>query len=113
MNLAWKWIGTFGILATQCGGGPASELSEQADSRPDKGGIDCIGAAFFLEFRGLSIFDYSSARRRICRGDPFLLRVNRFDGTARAAAARLREVTVLDSAGLTYDGRELVQMIQE
>ena len=34
-------------------------------------------------------------------------------GEARAAASRLREVTVLDSAGPTYDGRELVQMIQE
>jgi len=32
---------------------------------------------------------------------------------ARAAAIRLREVTVLDSAGPTYEGRELVQMIQE
>ena len=32
---------------------------------------------------------------------------------ARAAAARLREATVLDSAGPTYEGRELVQMIQE
>ena len=32
---------------------------------------------------------------------------------ARAAASRLREVTVLDSAGPTYEGRELVQMIQE
>ena len=31
----------------------------------------------------------------------------------RAAAARLREVTVLDSAGPTYEGRELVQVIQE
>jgi len=32
---------------------------------------------------------------------------------ARAAASRLREVTVLDSAGPTYDGRELVQSIQD
>ncbi len=32
---------------------------------------------------------------------------------ARAAASRLREVTVLDSAGPTCEGRELVQMIQE
>lgn len=32
---------------------------------------------------------------------------------ARAAAIRLRELTVLDSAGPTYEGRELVQMIQE
>jgi uncharacterized caspase-like protein len=32
---------------------------------------------------------------------------------ARAAAARLREATVLDSAGPTYGGRELVQLIQE
>ena len=32
---------------------------------------------------------------------------------ARAAAARLRELTVLDSAGPSYEGRELVQMIQE
>jgi uncharacterized caspase-like protein len=32
---------------------------------------------------------------------------------ARAAAARLREVTVLDSAGPSYEGRELVQMIQD
>jgi len=32
---------------------------------------------------------------------------------ARAAAIRLREVTVLDSAGPTYEGRELVQMIQD
>lgn len=32
---------------------------------------------------------------------------------ARAAAVRLREVTVLDSAGPAYEGRELVQMIQE
>ena len=32
---------------------------------------------------------------------------------ARAAAVRLREMTVLDSAGPTYEGRELVQMIQE
>lgn len=32
---------------------------------------------------------------------------------ARAAAIRLREVTVLDSAGPAYEGRELVQMIQE
>ncbi len=32
---------------------------------------------------------------------------------ARAAAIRLREVTVLDSAGPSYEGRELVQMIQE
>ncbi|WP_249140264.1 caspase family protein [Bradyrhizobium manausense] len=31
---------------------------------------------------------------------------------ARAAASRLREVTVLDSAGPTYEGRELVQFIQ-
>ena len=34
-------------------------------------------------------------------------------GEARAAASRLREATVLDSAGPTYEGRELVQMIQE
>jgi uncharacterized caspase-like protein len=34
-------------------------------------------------------------------------------GEARIAASRLREVTVLDSAGPTYEGRELVQMIQE
>jgi uncharacterized caspase-like protein len=32
---------------------------------------------------------------------------------ARAAAARLRELTVLDSAGPTYEGRELVLMIQD
>jgi hypothetical protein len=32
---------------------------------------------------------------------------------ARAAASRLREVTVLDSAGPTYEGRELVTHIQE
>lgn len=32
---------------------------------------------------------------------------------ARAAAVRLRESTVLDSAGPTFEGRELVQMIQE
>jgi uncharacterized caspase-like protein len=32
---------------------------------------------------------------------------------ARATAARLREMTVLDSAGPTYEGRELVQAIQE
>jgi len=32
---------------------------------------------------------------------------------ARATASRLREVTVLDSAGPTYDGRELVQSIQD
>jgi uncharacterized caspase-like protein len=32
---------------------------------------------------------------------------------ARAAASRLREKTVLDSAGPSYDGRELVQRIQE
>lgn len=32
---------------------------------------------------------------------------------ARAAAIRLREVTVLDSAGPAYEGSELVQMIQE
>jgi uncharacterized caspase-like protein len=32
---------------------------------------------------------------------------------ARAAASRLREVTVLDSAGPTYEGRELVQSIQD
>ena len=32
---------------------------------------------------------------------------------ARAAAARLREAIVLDSAGPTYEGRELVQLIQE
>jgi uncharacterized caspase-like protein len=32
---------------------------------------------------------------------------------ARAAAVRLREVTVLDSAGPTYEGHELVQRIQE
>lgn len=32
---------------------------------------------------------------------------------ARAAASRLREVTVLDSAGPTFEGRELVQAIQE
>jgi hypothetical protein len=31
---------------------------------------------------------------------------------ARAAAVRLRELTVLDSAGPTFEGRELVQMIQ-
>ena len=34
-------------------------------------------------------------------------------GEARAAASRLRETTVLDSAGPTYEGRELVQAIQE
>jgi uncharacterized caspase-like protein len=34
-------------------------------------------------------------------------------GEARAAASRLREATVLDSAGPSYEGRELVQMIQE
>jgi uncharacterized caspase-like protein len=32
---------------------------------------------------------------------------------ARTAASRLREATVLDSAGPTYEGRELVQQIQE
>jgi uncharacterized caspase-like protein len=32
---------------------------------------------------------------------------------ARAAASRLRETTVLDSAGPTYEGRELVTLIQE
>jgi hypothetical protein len=32
---------------------------------------------------------------------------------ARRAAIRLREITVLDSAGPTYEGRELVEMIQE
>ena len=32
---------------------------------------------------------------------------------ARVAAIRLREITVLDSAGPSYEGRELVQMIQE
>ena len=32
---------------------------------------------------------------------------------ARAAASRLREAVVLDSAGPTYEGRELVQLIQE
>ena len=31
---------------------------------------------------------------------------------ARLAASRLREITVLDSAGPTYEGRELVQLIQ-
>ncbi|MBR1091816.1 caspase family protein [Bradyrhizobium manausense] len=31
---------------------------------------------------------------------------------ARNAASRLREITVLDSAGPTYEGRELVQLIQ-
>ncbi len=32
---------------------------------------------------------------------------------ARAAASRLRETTVLDSAGPTYEGRELVTLIQQ
>jgi hypothetical protein len=32
---------------------------------------------------------------------------------ARAAAAALRETTVLDSAGPTYEGHELVQRIQD
>ena len=32
---------------------------------------------------------------------------------ARAAASRLREATVLDSAGPTYEGRELVTLIQQ
>ncbi|MBR0869906.1 caspase family protein [Bradyrhizobium tropiciagri] len=32
---------------------------------------------------------------------------------ARAAASRLRETTVLDSAGPSYEGRELVQQLQE
>lgn len=32
---------------------------------------------------------------------------------ARSAASRLRETTVLDSAGPTYEGRELVQQIQQ
>ncbi len=32
---------------------------------------------------------------------------------ARRAAIRLREITVLDSAGPTYEGHELVEMIQE
>ena len=32
---------------------------------------------------------------------------------ARGAASRLREATVLDSAGPTYEGRELVQSIQD
>lgn len=32
---------------------------------------------------------------------------------ARKAAIRLREITVLDSAGPTYEGHELVEMIQE
>ena len=31
---------------------------------------------------------------------------------ARGAASRLREITVLDSAGPTFEGRELVQLIQ-
>jgi uncharacterized caspase-like protein len=34
-------------------------------------------------------------------------------GEALTAAARLREAIVLDSAGPTYEGRELVQLIQE
>jgi hypothetical protein len=52
------------------------------DSRPGKGGIDCIGTAFFLQHEG---FPYLITVRHVAEyvgSDPFLLRVNRFDGSA-------------------------------
>jgi hypothetical protein len=47
-----------------------------------KGGIDCIGTAFLLRHEG---FPYLITARHVAEhvgSDPFLLRVNRFDGTA-------------------------------
>jgi uncharacterized caspase-like protein len=59
------------------------------------------------------------ARARQARTpEAYELVASMFAGTAeaeeaRAAASRLREMTVLDSAGPTYEGRELVVQVQE
>lgn len=47
-----------------------------------KGGIDCVGTAFLLSYEG---FPYLVTARHVAEyvgSDPFLLRVNRFDGSA-------------------------------
>jgi hypothetical protein len=52
------------------------------DSKPDKGGIDCIGTAFFLQHEGEPYLITARHIAEYVGGDPFLLRVNRFDGSA-------------------------------
>jgi len=49
-------------------------------SEPEKGGIDCIGTGFLLSYDG---YPYLVTVRHVAEyvgGDPFLIRVNRYDG---------------------------------
>jgi len=73
-----------------------------ATDEPDKGGIDCIGTAFLLRHEG---FPYLITARHVAEfvgADPFLLRVNRFDG----AADNLQ----IDQAGWYYDSDPTVDV---
>jgi hypothetical protein len=52
------------------------------DSRPGYGGIDCIGTGFLLEHAGAPYFVTAKHLAEEVRSDPFLIRLNKRDGTS-------------------------------
>jgi hypothetical protein len=52
------------------------------DDTPGKGGIDCIGTGFFLEYDGGPHFVTAKHLAHEVKSNPFLLRLNRRDGTS-------------------------------
>jgi hypothetical protein len=53
-----------------------------ADSTPGKGGIDCIGTGFFLAHEGLVYLVTAKHLSHDLGRDPFLVRLNKIDGTS-------------------------------
>ncbi|MGO9397414.1 MAG: hypothetical protein ACLP19_06140 [Xanthobacteraceae bacterium] len=52
------------------------------DSTPGKGGIDCIGTGFFLDYEGGPYFVTAKHLAHEVKSDPFLVRMNKKDGTS-------------------------------
>jgi hypothetical protein len=88
-----------------------------------KGGIDCIGTAFLLRHGG---FPYLITARHVAEyvgSDPFLLRVNRFDGSAdnlpidgatwHYDSDPSVDVAVLPIAGLLREHEHYVRFIED
>jgi hypothetical protein len=88
-----------------------------------KGGIDCIGTAFLLRHGG---FPYLITARHVAEyvgSDPFLLRVNRFDGSAdnlpidgatwHYDSDPSFDVAVLPIAGLLREHEHYVRFIED
>jgi hypothetical protein len=90
---------------------------------PNKGGIDCIGTAFLLRHEG---FPYLITARHVAEyveRDPFLLRVNKFDGSADNLPIDQAhwyydpdptvDVAVLPIAGLLQEREHYVRFIDD